>query len=122
ATFSYRILLTLWRRWWFVTAILFLCSVPLLSCLYYRDVRRREQRRAREKRFRELERVRQRIVSDLHDDLGSSLTQISLWSEVVQQRLHHESEAVTKPLALIATSSRELIDTMTDIVSTINPQ
>ncbi|HEY0347624.1 MAG TPA: two-component regulator propeller domain-containing protein [Pyrinomonadaceae bacterium] len=122
ATVSFRILPPFWRRWWFVTAMILSCSVPLLSFVYYRAVRRQERRRAREARFRELERVRQRIASDLHDDLGSSLTQISLWSEVVQQRLHHESEGVTKPLALIATSSRELIDTMSDIVWAINPQ
>jgi signal transduction histidine kinase len=122
ATVSFRILPPFWRRWWFVTAMILLGSVPLLLLVYYRAVRRQEQRRAREARFRELERVRQRIASDLHDDLGSTLTQISLWSEVVQQRLHHESEEVTKPLASIATSSRELIDTMSDIVWAINPQ
>jgi PAS domain S-box-containing protein len=91
-----------------------------------RDVTERKRaeealQHARDERMRELERVRKRIASDLHDDIGSSLTQISLLSEVAQQRLGNESPAVTEPLAMIANSSRELVDSMSDIVWAINP-
>jgi PAS domain S-box-containing protein len=77
---------------------------------------------AREERMRELERVRKRIASDLHDDIGSSLTQISLLSEVAQQRMGKADSALTEPLTMIASSSRELVDAMSDIVWAINPQ
>ena len=72
--------------------------------------------------MRELERVRKRIASDLHDDIGSSLTQISLLSEVVQQRIGNQESSLTEPLTMIANSSRELVDSMSDIVWAINPQ
>jgi signal transduction histidine kinase len=78
--------------------------------------------RTREARAIELERVRKRIASDLHDDIGSSLTQISLLSEVVNQRIAGAESAVAQPLAQIANSSRELVDAMSDIVWAINPQ
>ena len=78
--------------------------------------------KAREERFRELERVRKRIATDLHDDIGSSLTQISLLSEVVKQRAGTGEDPIIKPLAMIAGTSRELIDSMSDIVWAINPQ
>jgi PAS domain S-box-containing protein len=81
-----------------------------------------ELRRTREARAIELERVRKRIASDLHDDIGSSLTQISLLSEVVNQRVADRDGAVARPLAQIANSSRELVDAMSDIVWAINPQ
>src|SRR5215204_250462 len=77
---------------------------------------------AREERFRELERVRKRIATDLHDDIGSSLTQISLLSEVVNQRISTSEKSITEPLGMIAEASRELVDSMSDIVWAINPK
>ncbi len=78
--------------------------------------------KAREERFAELERVRKRIATDLHDDIGSSLTQISLLSEVVNQRISTYEKRITEPLGMIAETSRELVDSMSDIVWAINPQ
>lgn len=77
---------------------------------------------ASEERLRELEQVRRRIAADLHDDIGSSLTQISIYSEVLQQRIDKSNQRVMEPLEFIASSSRELVDAMSDIVWAINPQ
>ena len=90
-----------------------------------RDVTERKRaeealRRSREERLAELERVRKRIATDLHDDVGSSLTRISLLSEVVRRQVGDDAP-VTGALASIATLSRELIDAMSDIVWAINP-
>ena len=78
-------------------------------------------RRSREERLAELERVRKRIARDLHDDVGSSLTRISLLGEVVRQRAGSGDRSLAEPLASIANLSRELIDCMSDIVWAINP-
>src|SRR6185369_7659214 len=80
------------------------------------------EQKAKTDRLRELEQVRRRIAADLHDDIGSSLTQISIFSEVLQQRLDKPSERILEPLEFIAASSRELVDAMSDIVWAINPQ
>src|SRR5204863_4262296 len=110
AIVSFRILPPIWLRWWFITLVaLFVLSGAFLLARY-RLARLRERsdadqalRQSREERFRELERVRKRIASDLHDEIGSSLTQISLLSEVVQQRIDGKDPTVTSPLATIAT-------------------
>lgn len=95
--------------------------------LIARDVTERKRteealRRSREERLAELERVRRRIATDLHDDIGSSLTQISILSEVIQQKSGSNESPSSEPLSMIARSSRELVDAMSDIVWAINPQ
>jgi signal transduction histidine kinase len=69
----------------------------------------------------ELERVRRRIAADLHDEIGSSLTQISILSEVARRQGDGATSDVTHSLDTIAMSSRELIASMSDIVWAINP-
>ena len=62
------------------------------------------------------------IATDLHDDIGSSLSQIAILSEVVSQRVPQDNAPVIEPLSLIAGTSREMVDSMSDIVWAINPQ
>jgi signal transduction histidine kinase len=78
--------------------------------------------RFRVARVIELERVRTRIATDLHDDIGASLSQIAIVSEVVSQRVDKDNDKVTEPLQLIAETSREMVDAMSDIVWAINPK
>jgi PAS domain S-box-containing protein len=91
-----------------------------------RDITERKRaaealRRTREERLLELERVRKRIATDLHDDVGSSLTRISLLSEVARQRAGDADVSLAEPLSSIAGLARELVDSMSDIVWAINP-
>ena len=65
-----------------------------------------------------LENIRNKIASDLHDDLGSTLNSISVYSEVAKQK----SPAVVEELEQIGDASRKIIEVMSDIVWTINPK
>jgi signal transduction histidine kinase/ligand-binding sensor domain-containing protein len=128
ATVSFRILPPIWLRWWFLTFSAIFLSALAANVYRLRKARRRERERAeaalrqsQDERLRELEQVRRRIATDLHDDVGSSLTQISLLSEVVRQSVVGNSNQVNKPLSLIAQISQELVDSMSDIVWAINP-
>ncbi|HVP47473.1 MAG TPA: histidine kinase [Bryobacteraceae bacterium] len=70
----------------------------------------------------ELKRVRTRIATDLHDDIGSSLSQIAILSEVANRQVGEIHSKLAEPLADIAGISRELVDSMSDIVWAIDPE
>ena len=54
----------------------------------------------------------------MHDDIGSTLNSISIYSEVAKQQAGKEIPA----LDLIGQNSRKIIESMSDIVWTINPE
>jgi ligand-binding sensor domain-containing protein/signal transduction histidine kinase len=137
ASVTFKILLPIWLRWWFVGLVVFVVAAIFYSFYRYRTARLREvnaalaeaQRaeealgRSRTERLAELERVRARIATDLHDDIGSSLTQIAILSEVAHQQAGGgASENGSEPIARIISVSNELVDTMSDIVWAINPK
>jgi len=66
--------------------------------------------------------VRTRIATDLHDDIGSSLSQIAILSEVARRQANQGEFGAGDQLSLIARISRESVDAMSDIVWAINPQ
>src|SRR5262249_71793 len=55
-------------------------------------------------------------------DIGSTLSQIAILSEVAQRQTNGQSPDVTGPLADIASISREVVESMSDIVWTIDPE
>ena len=111
ASFAFTIVPPVWQRWWFITfAILLLAAVTHLVYWYHTH------------RLIELERVRTRIATDLHDDIGANLSKIAILSDVAGQGLSSSVVAVSTPLAQIAETSRDCVDAMSDIVWAVNPQ
>ncbi|MCI0485544.1 MAG: histidine kinase [Blastocatellia bacterium] len=111
ASFSFTILPPFWQRWWFIAIVAAIAGLAAYTIYRYRVTR-----------LLELERVRTRIAADLHDDIGSSLSQISVLSEVLRKQLGAQEARVSKNLSLINRVSQEALDSMSDIVWAINPQ
>ena len=117
AGLDFKVLPPFYARWWFIAAVATAVgAVPLM--LY----------RLRVAHLLRVERVRARIATDLHDDIGASLSQIAILAEVARQRMRHDrptdtgpEPAAAEPLARIAETSRRLVDSMSDIVWAINP-
>jgi signal transduction histidine kinase len=65
-----------------------------------------------------MQRVRNKIAGDLHDDIGSTLSSISIFTELAKQ----QSKEVSPLLDQIAEHSRRMLESMADIVWTINPE
>jgi two-component sensor histidine kinase len=96
-----------WQTWWF-RALMFLG----ISLIFYGIYMYRLQQ------LKKLQTIRNNIASDLHDDIGSTLNSISIYSEVAKQQAGKEIPA----LDLIGSNSRKIIESMSDIVWTINPE
>jgi signal transduction histidine kinase len=68
-----------------------------------------------------LERERARISQDMHDDVGASLTRISILSELAKNRA--ETDRETKQwLEQITTTSRGVMEEMSQIIWALNPK
>ena len=111
ATVEFTILRPVWQRWWFLTLAALVIAAGA-RWLY----------RTRVARLLALERVRTRIATDLHDDLGSNLSQIAILSEVLLLGVGREDRAMAKLLSLITTTANESVESMSDIVWAINPK
>ena len=110
ATVFFTILPPIWRRWWFVM----LAAVALGLTVY-------GGHRYRVARLVELARVRTRIATDLHDEIGSNLSLMAIVSDVANKRAGPRDSQMSEWLSLIAGTSRETMDAMADIVWVINP-
>ena len=95
-----------WQTWWFRTLI----AVAVIAFIY-------GVYRYRLQQVLRLQNIRNRIASDLHDDIGSTLNSISVYSEVAK----NDPVKRDMSLSMIGESSRKVIDAMSDIVWTINP-
>lgn len=110
AVVSFQIRPPLWQRRGFQAAVAALLLALAYALYHYRLAR-----------LLEVERVRTRIASDLHDDIGASLSQIAVVSEVLQRQVNTDDARIGKNLRLMARVSREAVDAMSDIVWAIDP-
>ena len=112
ASFSFQIILPFYRRPWFIFAC-FLFAGAIFYLLRF----------ARLKQQYEVEKVRLRIARDLHDDIGSALGSINLMSETANRRLTKSIAApeVTEVFNKIGHSAQTTLESMDDIVWSINP-
>ena len=110
AVFEFQILSPIWLRWWFILIAAGFLAAAAAAVYRYRV-----------SRLLEIERTRTGIASDLHDDIGSNLSKISLLSDIVNLQLAGENPESSRLLISIAEIARESVASMSDIVWAINP-
>ncbi|MCL6493599.1 MAG: hypothetical protein K6T54_02340 [Ignavibacterium sp.] len=98
-----------WKTYWFIALI----SLITVLVLYYVFTIRIKSQLA-------IEKLKSRIAADLHDNVGSGLTEISILSEVAARNktVNHSSNELGK----ISELARQLVDNMSDIVWVVNPE
>ena len=113
AEIDFIVLPPVWRRWWFESLALALTIAGVFAAHRYRVAQAVS-----------LEHIRTTIATDLHDDIGASLTQIAILSEVARVRANGQGRAngQSEPLERVAALARELVDSMSDIVWSIRSE
>jgi len=66
-----------------------------------------------------LQKIRNHIARDLHDDVGATLGSISIYSDIAKQQ---SPETAKQLLSRIGDTSREMLEKMNDIVWAVNPK
>jgi signal transduction histidine kinase len=110
-----------WQTWWFQTAgaLGLAAAVGVLVTWVLR--RRHQLRLERLKQMHAVEQERARIAQDIHDDLGASLTQIALLSELAQAQMS-EPQTARSYLDMIFNNARSLARATDEIVWALHPK
>jgi signal transduction histidine kinase len=121
ATLAFVVLPAFWQTWWFMGTMGALILGGGGWAVRYASVRRlRSKLRLLEEKHA-LEKERTRIAQDIHDELGASLTRITLLTELGQKH-RGQPEEVNADLGRISATAREAVRAMDAIVWAVNPQ
>lgn len=96
-----------WQRTWFGVLVA-LIVIGIVYAFY----------RYRVRQILMMQKMRNKIAADLHDDIGSTLNSIALYSDLAKKQPAQRDHA----LNMIGANSRKIIDSMSDIVWMINPK
>ncbi len=121
ATLAITIIPPYWKTLWFrVTAVVVIAGLLFLMYRY------------RVRKLLEIERIRTSIATDLHDDIGSTLTEIALFSDVGLREVKAKPQAsvlsdderarLAGLFSDTGSTARALIDAMNDIVWAVDPK
>lgn len=111
ALISFSVLAPWWRTNWFISFSVI--AVAFIIWLIYSY---------RLRQIKKMYAVRAKISSDLHDDIGSTLTSIRHYSEMAKQKTGNNIPGVTQILDKIGENAGDMIRSMSDIIWAVNPK
>lgn len=111
-----------YNTYWFIAlVIVFIIILLFFAIRSYYAVKLREQvLMLRQKEV--VEKERNRIAADIHDDIGAELTNIALLSGILKQNLTISLEESFNLAQKIQSSSGQVIAKMNEVIWTLNPQ
>lgn len=107
-----RVVPPFWKRWWFFALLAMAVSAAVYGMYRYRitELLKRQG-------------IRNKIAQDLHDNVGSTLSSISVYSQVA--KIYHQQQKqddLQHALEKIGSTSSEMISELNDTVWAINPR
>ncbi len=109
-----------WMSGWFI-GVTSMAAVLIITLILFAIMRMNYQRKLRKlKMQQELDKVRQRISRDIHDEIGAGLTRIALSGDLMSLKVA-AGDAQYDKLKSIAGTARELSQSMKEVVWSVNP-
>lgn len=102
--------LPLWWQTWYFRFAGFIAGAFVVYALYRNQLRQAV----------EIEQVRNSIARDLHDEIGSALSTISIYSSIAQQQSSHPEANPFLLIRKINENATQVMEAMNDIVWSIN--
>lgn len=99
-----------WKTWWFIT----LCAIILMGLMYILY-------RYRIRQLKQLHEMRNNISSNLHDDIGASLSNIHILNELAKRNTGN-AEKTIEYLDKAGEDIQRISESLSDIVWNINPR
>ncbi len=121
AAVAFTVLPYFWQTWWFQTAAVAAVAAAVGGGVLLAVRRRVRRKLAQMEQQRAVERERSRIARDIHDDLGASLTRITMLSQTVRRELGGDSPGA-QAARQVCQTARELTRAMDEIVWAVNPR
>lgn len=97
-----------YKTWWFICIVVISIIVLIYIAFQYQIGQ-----------LMKVENMRKRIARDLHDDIGSTLSSISIMSELLLHKPLNTASA--EKIALIGKNASLMLEKMDDIIWTVNP-
>ena len=99
-----------WRNYWFISTVLF-----FIALFFYM------LHKLRVNKLLAVEKLRNRVARDLHDDMGSTLSTINILSAMAKSKLNSDKVKTSEYIGKISENSQRMMEAMDDIVWSIKP-
>lgn len=108
---AFKIIRPFWLQWWFYIIVIAAATVFTISFIKYRETE-----------IKKIQNVRNKIANDLHDDIGSALSTIGLYTEVAKIKADDANKELHSLLEKISITSQEMQENMNHIVWSLQPR
>lgn len=116
ASLKFEIEEAFWQRPWFIFSLIsYVLLFGSIIFFFFKNIRLKQQNK--------MQGIRNEISSDLHDDVGSTLANISFLTEIAQMKLKEKKNSdVEMILEKILDDSKLMVQTMRGLIWTIKPE
>ncbi len=114
STIYINVMQAIWQKWWFFPMIIayVLLVAGIVAFFFFQNNYRQKLK---------MQLLRNKISADLHDEVGSNLSSIAIFSEVLKKKIPENNLELKPIIEKIIDNSKESVSLMQDTVWTLNP-